>query len=140
MYTPAIYRKNFFDSLFDFAPVSAFGGGSTGMMRTDIRENDDGFTVDIDMPGVKKEDIKLQLKDSLLTVSAEVNRADDDTTGSFLRRERFSGSFTRSFTVSEDITDEDINARFADGVLTLFIPKKPRVIPADNTRYIPIGD
>ena len=142
MFTPTVYRKNLFDTLFDFPTVVPFGSGSANLMRSDIRENDQGYTIDIDMPGVKKEDIKLQLKDSLLSVSAEVNQNSDnaDENGRYLRRERFTGSYTRSFTVSEDITDEDITARFSEGVLSLFIPKKPQVVITDEPKYIPIAD
>ena len=109
-------------------------------MRTDVKETDAGYEVSIDLPGVKKEDVKAELNDGYLTISATVNRDNDekDSDGKYIRRERFSGSFNRSFYVGEDVTQEDIKARFEDGTLMLMIPKKETTPQVEEKKYIAI--
>ena len=98
---------------------------SAGMMSTDVRETDKGYTVDIDMPGFKKDDISLDLQNGYLTVSAHRNSSheDKDDNGRWLRRERYAGSCSRSFYVAEDVKDSDIHASYKDGTLCLEMPK-----------------
>lgn len=98
---------------------------SAGMMSTDVRETDKGYTVDIDMPGFKKDDISLDLQNGYLTVSAHRNSSheDKDDNGRWLRRERYAGSCSRSFYVGEDVKDSDIHANYKDGTLCLEMPK-----------------
>lgn len=98
---------------------------SAGMMSTDVRETDKGYTVDIDMPGFKKDDISLDLQNGYLTVSAHRNSSheDKDDNGRWLRRERYAGSCSRSFYVGEDVKDSDIHASYKDGTLCLEMPK-----------------
>lgn len=98
---------------------------SMGMMSTDVRESDKGYTVDIDMPGFKKDDISLELQNGYLTVSAHRDSAHDDKdeSGKWLRRERYVGSCSRSFYVGEDMKDSDIHASYKDGTLCLELPK-----------------
>ena len=97
----------------------------TGMMSTDVRETDNGYTVDIDMPGFKKDDISLDLQNGYLTVSArrDSSHEDKDDNGRWLRRERYAGSCSRSFYVGEDVKDSDIHASYKDGTLCLEMPK-----------------
>lgn len=97
----------------------------TGMMSTDVRETDKGYTVDIDMPGFKKDDISLDLQNGYLTVSArrDSSHEDKDDNGRWLRRERYAGSCSRSFYVGEDVKDSDIHASYKDGTLCLEMPK-----------------
>lgn len=137
MLFPSIFRENLYDDLFG----DAFGmSRSAGLMKTDVRETADGFSLSIDLPGVKKEDICADLKDGYLTVKAAANResGEKDTGGSFIRRERFSGTFSRSFYVGEAVTEKEIRAQYRDGVLTLDIPKKEPVKKLPENKIIEI--
>ena len=96
-------------------------------MKTDIQEYDDGYQLEIDLPGFKKDEVHAELKDGYLVVSAEKGLDEDEQdkkTGKYLRRERYAGSCQRSFYVGKYITEEDIKAQFQHGMLTLFVPKK----------------
>ena len=112
-----------------------FGKHEKNLMKTDVKENADGFVVDIDLPGYKKEDIKAELNDGYLTVSA--NRSyehdDDKDKDHYIRRERFTGSCSRTFYVGDGVKQEDIKARFENGILTLMVPKKDeKKLPQSN--------
>jgi HSP20 family molecular chaperone IbpA len=109
-------------------------------MKTDIRENETGFELDIDLPGYKKEDVKAQLKDGYLTISAESKQVNDekDEKGKFIRRERFYGTCSRSFYVGEEVTEQDIKAKFEDGILKVSVPKKEAKPEVEENKYIAI--
>ena len=112
-------------------------------MKTDIQEYDDGYQLEIDLPGFKKDEVHAELKDGYLVVSAEKGLDEDEQdkkTGKYLRRERYAGSCQRSFYVGKDITEEDIKAQFQHGMLTLFVPKKEAkpVIQGASERVRPI--
>jgi HSP20 family molecular chaperone IbpA len=109
-------------------------------MKTDIRENETGFELDIDLPGYKKEDVKAQLKDGYLTISAESKQDNDekDEKGKFIRRERFYGTCSRSFYVGEEVTEQDIKAKFEDGILKVSVPKKEAKPEVEENKYIAI--
>jgi HSP20 family molecular chaperone IbpA len=112
---------------------------TSNLMRTDIRENEDTFELDVELPGYKKEDVKAQLKDGYLTVSVakEENNDVKDKGGKYIRRERYSGSMSRSFYVGEEIQESDIKAKFEDGILKLSFPKEqPKKI--EEPKYIAI--
>lgn len=109
------------------------------MMKTDIRETDSTYELDVDLPGFRKEDIKAQLKDGYLTLSAtkSLNEDEKDDNGNFIRRERYSGSMSRSFYVGSAVTEEDVHARYEDGILKLTLPKTtPKAV--ENKGYIAI--
>ena len=109
------------------------------VMKTDVKENDKGYSVEIDLPGYKKEDVQASLEDGYLTISASKNSSNEekDEDGKYIRRERFYGNCSRSFYVGEAVTDADITAKFEDGILNLTIPKKePEQI--DTKSYIQI--
>ena len=109
MLMPSIFGENLFDDFMDFP----FGGKKINtMMKTDIRDTDSSYELDIDMPGFKKEDIKAQLKDGYLTISASTsaNNDEQDKDGRYIRRERYAGSCSRSFYVGEGVKEEDIRA------------------------------
>lgn len=109
------------------------------MMKTDIREKDGNFILDMELPGFKKEDIQMELKEGYLTINASrnSNKEDKDDEGNIIRQERFSGTCTRSFYVGEDITHEDIKASFGNGELKVIIPKEaPKKV--EEKRFIPI--
>ena len=96
------------------------------LMRTDITETDDGFKLKVDLPGFSKDDVQAELKDGYLMISAETKKEseDADDKGTVVRKERFSGKCSRSFFVGEDVSQDDVKARFENGVLTFAIPKK----------------
>ncbi|MEE0955475.1 MAG: Hsp20/alpha crystallin family protein [Eubacterium sp.] len=98
----------------------------THTMRMDVRELANAYQVDVELPGYKKEDVKAELKDGYLTISAETTRNSDekDADGSYLRRERYTGSCSRTLYVGKDLRQEDIHAKFENGILTLDFPKE----------------
>lgn len=140
----SIFGESLFDDFFeDFArPVrnTARYGAQTGLMRTDVRESDAGYELDIDLPGCRKENVKAELKNGYLTINAETNSNNDqkDENGKYIRRERYYGSCSRSFYVGEDVTQEDIKAKYEDGILKVSIPKKEAKPVIEESRYIPI--
>ena len=126
-----------FDDFMDFP----FGGKKINtMMKTDIRDTDSSYELDIDMPGFKKEDIKAQLKDGYLTISASTssNNDEQDKDGRYIRRERYAGSCSRSFYVGEGVKEEDIRAKFENGILKLSIPKVENKPQVEEQKYIAI--
>ena len=142
MYMPSLFGENLVDDFFDNFDHDWFtrpvqGRQAASLMRTDIRESDHDFTMAIELPGYKKEDLKLELNDGYLNITAQhnENRDEKDENGKLIRQERYSGSMQRSFYVGEDIKEEDVKARFEDGVLKLTIPKKEveKQIPQQRT-------
>ena len=134
---PSIFGENLFDDFMDFH----FGGKKINtMMKTDIRDTDSSYELDIDMPGFKKEDIKAQLKDGYLTISASTsaNNDEQDKDGRYIRRERYAGSCSRSFYVGEGVKEEDIRAKFENGILKLSIPKVENKPQVEEQKYIAI--
>lgn len=129
MLLPSIFGDNLFDEFVDDmfpANTRKTYRQLPSIMRTDIRETDDSYVLDVELPGFKKEDVKLQLKDGYLNITASTQSDDEekDDQGKFLRRERYTGAMERSFYVGEDLTEEDVKARFEKGVLTLTLPKE----------------
>ena len=131
---PSIFRENLFDDWFSFPSFPAFrdadrklyGRNAPHEMKTDVHEHEDHYTVDVDLPGFKKDEIRLELEDGTLTVHAakNVEQEKTDKDGKVLRQERYTGAMERSFYVGAALTEEDIGAKFENGVLTLNIPKK----------------
>lgn len=104
-----------------------YGKNADRLMKTDVREQENEYEVDIDLPGFKKDELNLQLENGYLSIMASKGldkEHKDEKTGKLLRQERYAGSLSRTFYVGEDITEEDIKAKFEDGVLKLEIPKK----------------
>ena len=130
---PSIFRENLFDDWFGipfpkFPDVDRqlYGRHAGHEMSTDVREHEDHYEVDIDLPGFKKDEISLELENGTLTVHAakDLEKEKTDKAGKVIRQERYSGAMQRSFYVGEALTEEDIGAKFENGVLTLNIPKK----------------
>ena len=120
-------NNDLFDDLFDNvfrAPV--FGGQS--LMKTDVREKDGKYILDIEMPGYKKEDVRISLYNGTLTISAEHHSSNEekDDNGRMIRQERYSGSCSRSFYVGDGIKDTDVQASFADGILKIELPTEQK--------------
>ncbi|MDY4736905.1 Hsp20/alpha crystallin family protein [Terrisporobacter sp.] len=117
-----------FDNMFDdmFRDPFFTSSNTTKLMKTDIQEKDDKYILDMDLPGYDKEDIKAQLKDGYLTISAQKNTSNDekDEEGNYIRRERYCGKCSRSFYVGDSIKEEDIKASFNNGILELTFPKE----------------
>lgn len=127
-----------FDNLFDdfFTTDSQ---GTSSVMKTDIVEKDGNYELSIEMPGVKKEDIQMELKDGYLNVTAShnTNKEDKDKEGRIIRQERVSGSYSRSFYVGNDVRTEDVKASFNNGELVVTVPKEaPKKI--EENKFIPI--
>ncbi len=136
MLYPTLFGENLFDDLmnFDFPTFRSFGDidkklygkHAAHVMQTDVREHEDGYQIEIDLPGFKKDEITIDLENGNLTVSASkgLDHEQEDKQGRLIRQERYVGSMQRSFHVGEHVTVEDVKARFEDGVLTLSVPKK----------------
>ena len=136
MLYPSIFNKNLFDDFMDFdfpafgefgdVDKKLYGKHAPHVMKTDVKEHDDKFEVDIDLPGFKKDEIQLELQNGYLSISAAkgVDKDEKDKKGKLIRQERYTGSMQRSFFVGKGVTEEDIKAKFEDGVLKLEIPKK----------------
>lgn len=145
MLMPSIFGESLFDDFFDdfMRPVKrtvSYSNPSSAIMRTDVKESDTGYELHIELPGYKKEDVKAELKDGTLTISAakkaETNEKDEN--GKYIRRERFSGNCRRSFHVGDAVKQEDIKAKFEDGVLKVFVPKKEAKPAVEENKYITI--
>ncbi|MBP0971623.1 MAG: Hsp20/alpha crystallin family protein [Oscillospiraceae bacterium] len=136
MFAPSVFRKNVFDDLFEYP----FGGGRNAaqLMKTDVLETDQDYTLLIDLPGIEKDNVSAELKEGYLNITASASQQDDsqDENGRYLRRERFAGTYTRSFYVGDTVTETDIKAKFENGVLKLTIPKKEPQTPPKRTILI----
>ena len=130
-------RNNIFD---DFFAAPFFTRSEANMMKTDIKEHDGGYELTVDLPGVKKDDIKAELNDGYLTITAENDTSKDekDEKGKYICRERYSGSYSRSFYVGDSVTEEDIKAKFENGTLKLDIPKKEAQPKVEEKKTIAI--
>ena len=147
---PAIFNENLFDNFFDddFYMPSVFGGKNDplygkhakNVMKTDVRETDNSYELDIDLPGFKKEDVSLKLDSGYLTISAAKGLEKDEKEkkdGKYIRRERYEGQCSRSFYVGDGIQAKDVNAKFEDGILRLQLPKN-EAKKLENNKYIAI--
>lgn len=116
-----------------------FENASSQIMKTDIHEKDGNYIIDMELPGYKKEDIRADLKDGYMTITATRNetKEEKDAKGNCIRKERYTGSCNRSFYVGEQVSQEDIKAAFKNGVLSLIVPKEaPKVI--EEPKFIAI--
>ncbi len=122
-------RRSFFDDLM-MSPFDAFfdesGSRASSLMKTDVKETEAEYELSIELPGVKKENVSAELKNGYLKVTATTKRESEDKDGNYLRKERFEGTSTRSFYVGEKVTEEDIHAKFDNGVLEITVPKAPK--------------
>ena len=139
MLMPSIFGENLFDDFMDDFMMNRGARSVQNVMKTDIKETDDSYELKIEMPGYRKEDVKAQLKDGYLTISAETDNSSEEKNeeGNYIRRERYTGAVSRSFFVGKDLTEEDIRARFENGILHIALPKEaPKKI--EENKYIAI--
>ena len=140
----SIFGESLFDDFFDdFARpmrMTSRFNSTNGIMRTDVKESDAGYELDIDLPGCNKENVKAELKNGYLTINAETSQNNDqkDENGKYIRRERYYGTCSRSFYVGEEVQQEDIKARFEDGILKVSVPKKEAKPVIEESKYIQI--
>ena len=131
MLMPSIFGEILFNDdwmNFGFPEVdkALYGKHAAHEMKTDVRETDSGYEVDIDLPGFKKDEIDVQLDNGYLSISAAkgLDKEEKDKEGKYIRKERYAGSMSRSFYVGDAITEDDIKAKYESGILRLSIPKK----------------
>ena len=131
-----------FDAFFNAAsaPMQAMQKMSPTLMRTDIKETGGGYELTIDLPGFKKDDVQAELKDGYLTINARTQSEseDKDEEGTYVRKERFSGKCSRTFYVGDDVEEDDIKAKFEDGVLKIAVPKKQEQPKLEEKKTIAI--
>ena len=144
MLMPSIFGENLFnDGWMDFGfpevDKALYGKHAGHVMKTDVKETDAGYEVDIDLPGFKKDEISAKLDDGYLTISASkgLDKDEKNKEGKYIRKERYAGAMSRSFYVGGDVTEEDIKAKYEDGILRLSIPKK-EAKAVENKKYIAI--
>ena len=148
MLMPSIFGEDLFEDLFDLpfyddrkVEKKLYGRHAKNLMKTDIKEMDNGYELIIDLPGFKKDEIKVSLDNGYLSIAAAKGLDQDEQekdTGKYIRRERYAGSCERSFYVGEDITEEDIKGEFKHGILKLFVPKKEAKAAVPERKFIAI--
>lgn len=140
---PSIFGENLFEELFEepFRMMSAFdarnplyGRHAKNIMKTDVRETENTYELDIDLPGFKKEDVQVQLENGTLTIAAakSLDKNEQDEKGRYLRQERYTGQCSRSFYVGDQVTEQEISAKFEDGILKIHLPKAAPQLPAQK--------
>lgn len=141
----SIFGENLFDEFFDddfpMIPMRSirnplYGKNAKNLMKTDVRETDNTYELDIDLPGFKKDEVQLDLKDGYLTISAAkgLDKDQEDKKGKYIRQERYAGACSRSFFVGEGIEPRDVSAKFEDGILRVSLPKQvKKELPRNST-------
>lgn len=148
MLMPSIFKENLFDDFMDFPFEKEFfgrrnplyGKNEKNIMKTDVKETDSSYEVAIDLPGFKKDEVSAKLEEGYLTISASksLDREEkDEKSGTYIRRERYSGQCSRSFYVGDAVTEKDIRAKFEDGILRVSVPKK-EARQEEEKKYIAI--
>lgn len=152
MLMPSIFGEDLFDDFMKDFPFfddkeqkrlekKLYGHHSKNLMKTDIRETDSGYMLEMDLPGFAKDEVKVSLEDGTLTVSAAKGLDQDEQdkkTGRYIRRERYAGACERSFYVGEEVTQDEIRGEFKHGILKIFIPKKEAKPAVETRKYITI--
>ena len=153
MLMPSIFGENLFDDFFgDFpfyyddramkdAEKKLYGHKANHVMKTDIKEMNNGYELIVDLPGFKKDEVHAALENGYLTISAEKGLDKDEKekeTGKYIRKERYYGSYQRSFYVGDGVTQDDIKGGFENGILTLTVPKKEAKPAVEEKKYISI--
>ena len=142
MLMPSLFTNSFMDDFFD-APsfgVYKYDAPAQNLMSTDVFEKEDGYEIDMNLPGFKKEDVTGEVKDGYLIIKASTKNSKDekDAKGKYIRKERYAGACSRSFYVGKEVEKEDIKAEFKHGILTLFVPKKEAKPAVEQKKTIAI--
>jgi len=145
---PSIFGENLFDDFMNGFAFPAFqdvdkalyGKHAKNLMKTDVKDVKDGYEVDIDLPGFKKDEIKIQLNNGTLTVSAAkgLDKDEEDKEKKYVRRERYAGAMSRSFYVGDHVTEEDVHPKYENGILSFTIPKKEQKAVEQKDKFIAI--
>ena len=140
---PSIFGENLFDDFFGdpfgmMMPQGRdplYGKHAKNLMKTDVREMDGSYELDVDLPGFKKDEVHVDLKNGYLTISAEkgLDKDESDKKGKYIRQERYAGACSRSFYVGEDVEPSAISGKFEDGILKLSIPKAEKKLPKSSS-------
>ena len=152
MLMPSIFGENLFDDFFNDFPFyedkdmknvekKLYGKKANRIMKTDIKEKEDGYEIEMDLPGFTKEEIKASLENGYLTISAAKGLDKDEKekdSGHYIRKERYTGACERSFYVGDALKEEDIKGEFKHGILKLFVPKKEAKPAVEEKKYISI--
>lgn len=154
MLRPSIFGESLFDDWMDDFPFGKefekamfpakdplYGKHAKNMMKTDVKETENGYEVAIDLPGFKKDEVKIHLDHGYLTIAAAkgLDKDEEAKKGKYIRRERYAGSMSRSFYVGEGVKQSDIHAKYEDGILKLDIPKQDKKA-VEESKYISIED
>ena len=143
MLMPSIFGENLFDDWMNFSfpdiDKALYGKRANNVMKTDVKETENCYEVDIDLPGFKKDEVSASLENGYLTISAAkgLDKDEQDKKGKYIRKERYAGSMSRSFYVGEGVDQNDIHAKFEDGILRLSVPKENKKAVEQN-KYIAI--
>ena len=144
---PSIFGENLFDDFFTdhFSMIPSgrdvlYGKHGKNLMKTDVRETDNSYELDVDLPGFKKDEINVNLEDGYLTISAAkgLDKDEKDKEGKYVRRERYAGSMSRSFYVGKHVTEEDIHPKYENGILSFSVPKEEAKPVEEKKHYISI--
>lgn len=147
---PSIFNDNLFDDFFRFPfyndkdehrmEKKLYGHRAHNLMKTDIREKKGSYVLDIDLPGFKKDEIQMELKEGVLTVSAAkgLDKDEEKKDGTYIRKERYAGSMSRSFYVGKHVTEEDIHPKYENGILSFSVPKEEAKPVEEKKHYISI--
>ncbi|MCR5117070.1 MAG: Hsp20/alpha crystallin family protein [Lachnospiraceae bacterium] len=140
MLMPSLFDEFFDDFARPAKSVVRYNYPANAVMKTDVKEDENGYHLDIELPGYKKDDIKAELKEGYMTITATKaeNKDEADKKGNYIRRERYQGTSSRSFYVGEEVKEEDIKAKFEDGILKVFVPKIEAVPEVPETKFIAI--
>ena len=145
MLMPSIFGENLFNDdwmNFSFPEVDKelYGKHAGNVMKTDVRETDSGYEVDIDLPGFKKDEINAQLDNGYLTISASkgLDKEEKNKEGKYIRKERYAGAMSRSFYVGEHVAVEDIHPKYENGILSFSVPKEEAKPVEEKKHYISI--
>lgn len=141
---PSIFGERLFDDMFNdsFAMMPSFyrhdplfGKNAKNLMKTDVRELENAYELDIDLPGFKKEDVNIELDNGYLTIKAAKNlNKEQADKGQYLRRERYAGECSRSFFIGNEVEPKDVHAKFEDGILLISFPKAPEPKQPENKK------
>ena len=144
MMMPSIFGENLFDDFmndFTFPNIGKvlYGKHEPAIMKTDVKEKDNAYEVDVDLPGFKKDEIQMELENGYLIIQAAkgLDKDSKDKDGKYIRRERYAGNVSRSFYVGDKVQKEDIHPKFENGILSFTVPKDQKTVE-EKSNYIAI--